>query len=81
MEKLKRLALSFTLMFVLAGAIFADDPMPPCNPGETHTPPCSSQPLNDDSAVPGEIQSPPASHTAVDVTDITEAVLWALSLF
>lgn len=82
MQKLKRLTLSLTFVSVISVSAFAGETeIPPCVPGETLSPPCVAQPLNDDSAPPGEIQSPPASNTAVDVTDITEAVLWALSLF
>jgi hypothetical protein len=81
MNKLKKLAVSFTLMSVLAVTTFAGEtPTPPCVPGETHTPPCPAQSVNDDLAVPGETSGPPAQ-PVVDVTDITEAVMWALSLF
>jgi hypothetical protein len=81
MNKLGRLGLSFTLVAVLATAVFAGEtPSPPCVPGETLAPPCTAQPLNDDSTDPGETLTPPAAPT-VDVTDISEAVLWALSLF
>jgi hypothetical protein len=81
MKNLKRLGLSLTLIAVLATAVFAGEtPSPPYVCGETSSPPCTAQPLNDDSADPGEILTPPALPT-VDVTDISEAVLWALSLF
>ena len=78
MKHLIRLTLAFTLMFVLATAAFAGETnsppgetsTPPCVPGETASPPCSSQ------SAPGETLAPP-----VDVTDITQAVLFALSLF
>lgn len=81
MKYLKRLTLSFTFICVLAVAAFAGETgSPPCVPGETLAPPCVAQPLNDDSAGPGETLTPPAL-PAVDVTDISEAVLWALSLF
>jgi hypothetical protein len=81
MNKLKRLAVSFTLTSVLAVAAFAGETSsPPCEPGQTNSPPCAAQSVSDDSADLGEIQSPPAL-PPVDVTDITEAVLWALSLF
>jgi hypothetical protein len=88
-NKLKKLAVSFTLMCVLAVTAFGDcEPavpgqIPPpcaCAPGETSGPPCSSQSVNDDSTSAGEILTPPALPT-VGVTDISEAVLWALSLF
>jgi hypothetical protein len=81
MNHLKRLVLAFTLMSILALTAFAGETEgPPCVPGETHSPPCTTQPLTDDSADPGETPTPPAL-PAVDVTDISEAVLWALSLF
>ena len=81
MKNLRKLGLSFTLIAVLSTAGFADEtPSPPCVPGETLAPPCAAQSVNDDSAVLGETSGPPAPPT-VDVTDITEAVLWALSLF
>lgn len=82
MEKLKKLALSLTLMSVLsASAVFAGETSsPPCAPGETASPPCAVQPLNDASAVPGETNSPPAL-PVVDMTDISEAIFWALLLF
>jgi hypothetical protein len=81
MNHLKRLGLTFALMSVLAVAAFADETgTPPCVPGETHGPPCTAQPLDDDSTDPGQTSSPTAL-PGVDVTDITEVVLWALSLF
>jgi hypothetical protein len=81
MKHLKRLALSFVLMSVLSVAAFAGEtPSPPCAPGETTSPPCAVQSVNEDSAVPGETHGPPAL-PAVDMTDISEAVLWALLLF
>ena len=79
MEKLKRLALSLILMSVLAAVAFGGETQsPPCVPGETASPPCS--PMTDPTT-PGETSTPPASSTSVDVTDLTEAVIWALSLF
>ena len=81
MEKLKRLTLALTLVSVIAVSAFAGETeTPPCVPGETASPPCPCQSVNDDSADPGETLAPPTM-TAVDVTDITEAVMWALSLF
>jgi hypothetical protein len=79
MEKLKRLALSFTLMSVVAVATLAGDTnSPPCTPGETSGPPCS-QAVTDSSTDPGETNAPPSN--AVDLTTIAEAVQLALSLF
>lgn len=90
MTKLKRLAVSFTLMCVLAAAAFADcePPLPGqipsgpcvCAPGETSGPPCAAQTMNDAPEVPGETLAPPAL-PVVNVTDLTETVMWALSLF
>lgn len=81
MEKLKKLALSLTLMSVLtASAVAGGTQSPPCAPGETATPPCVAQSVTDASAVPGETHSPPAL-PVVDMTDISEAVFWALLLF
>lgn len=88
MKHFKRPVLSLMLMCVLAGAAFAD---PSCaNPGQTNAPPCSSQSVSDDSidpgqtssppALPGQTETPPASNT-VDLVDIVNATLWALSLF
>jgi hypothetical protein len=79
MTYLKRLALSFTLMSVLAIAAFAGETStPPCAPGQTDTPPCS-QALSGGSTDPGETNAPPANQ--VDLTTIVEAVQLALSLF
>lgn len=81
MEKLKRLAVSFTLMSVLAASALAGEtPSPPCVPGETLSPPCSSQSVNDDPVVPGQTSSPPAL-PVVSVTGMAETMLWALLLF
>jgi hypothetical protein len=81
MEKLKTLALAFTLMFVLAAFAFAGETSgPPCAPGQTETMPCSSQSLNDGSTAPGQTSTPPASD-AVDVIGIAEVALSVLSLF
>jgi hypothetical protein len=81
MEKLKRLALSLTLMSVLsASAVAGETNSPPCSPGETHSPPCPTQSVNEDPLVPGETSTPPAL-SAVYVTDIAETLLWSLLLF
>ena len=80
MDYLKRLSLTFILMFVISATAFAETLTPPCAPGQTESPPCSSQSVNDDTVDPGQINTSPAEPT-VDVTDISEVVLWALSLF
>ena len=80
MNHLKRLSLTFILVFVLSVTAFAEPLTPPCAPGQTESPPCAAQSVNDASVVPGETLPPPAL-PAVDITDITEAVMWALWLF
>lgn len=77
MTYLKRLALSFTLMSVLAMAAFAGEPAPPCAPGQTEAPPCSQ--MTDGSTDPGETSAPPAS--SVDIVSITEIALESLLLY
>lgn len=79
MNHLKSLTLSFVLMCALAVVTLAGEPNSPCVPGQTDTPPCSSQALTGDSTDPGETNGPPAS--APDLTTIVEAVQLALSLF
>lgn len=81
MSHLKRLGVTFTLMSVLSLTAFAGQTeSPPCAPGQTESPPCSSQSINDDSEALGQTETPPASET-VELTDIAEAVFWALTLF
>lgn len=81
MNYLKRLTLSLTMTSVLAVTAFAGETSsPPCVPGETSSPPCAAQSVSDDSADPSGTLTPPAA-PVVSVTDITEAVMWALSLF
>ena len=68
MKSLKRLGVTLALTFVLAVAAFAGEtPTPPCSspePGQTSTPPCvAAQMSQDDSAVPGEVNAPPAANT------------------
>lgn len=71
MTTLKKLALSFTLMSVLAAGAFAGEmPCPPSVPGEVDSPPSSSaQASNNDSVAPGEMNSPP-SLDSVDLIGI-----------
>lgn len=80
MKHLKRLALSLTLMSALSVAAFAEPASPPCAPGETSTPPCPAQSVNDEPLVPGQTSTPPAL-PVVSVTDMAETMLWALLLF
>ena len=80
MKYLRKLPLALTLICILAAAVFADETIkPPCAPGETGTPPCSSQSTNDLPVVPGETLTPP--EPVITVTDIAETLLWSLLLF
>ena len=81
MKYLRKLSLSLTLICVLTGAALGDGSQPPaCPPGETNTPPCAAQPMNEELVVPGQTNTPP-DLPVVGVTDIAETVLWALTLF
>jgi hypothetical protein len=79
MKNLKSVGLSFTLIAVLFTVAAGDTPVPPCAPGQIPTDPCVSAPANgpDNSANPGQADTPPAS---VDVIAIAEAALWSLPL-
>ena len=80
MKHLRTLALSFILISAMAAvAIGGEANSPPCVPGQTDTPPCSSQSVTSGSTDPGETNGPPAN--AVDLATIVEAVQLALSLF
>ena len=83
MKTITCIGLALTLSLVLTTAVFAGEtPTPPCVPGETSSPPCPTQSVTEDpdAVVLGETETSPAL-PAVDITDISEAVLWALSLF
>lgn len=82
----KKLALSLIFISAFAMNTMADGE-PECIPGQTSSPPCAVKSVIDDSAVPGKMpivpgqpSTPPASDS-VDLVDIGQAVLWALSLF
>jgi hypothetical protein len=78
MNYLKKLALAFTVLSVLTVASVAGETnSPTCAPGETSTPPCSSQAVTDDST--GDMNTPPSNE--VDLTTVVEVVQLALSLF
>jgi hypothetical protein len=80
MSNVSRLAATLSLMSVLTLTAFAGEiPSPPCAPGETQGPPCSSQSVTDGSTDPSETNGPPSN--AIDVTMIVEAVQLTLSLF
>lgn len=81
MKYVRKLSLYLTLICVLAAAAFAEETTTPtCVPGETLSPPCAAQTVNDDLVVPGQTESPPVQ-PVVTVTDIAETVLWSLLLF
>ena len=81
MEKLKKLALSLTLISVLSASVMAGETSsPPCAPGETNSPPCPAQSVNEDPVVLGETLSPSAV-PVVYVTDLAETLMWSLLLF
>lgn len=80
MKHLKTLTLAFALMSALTVVALAGEPIgPPCIPGQTETPPCSSHSVTDGSTDPSETNGPPSN--AIDVTMIVEAVQLTLSLF
>ena len=83
MNNLRRLVATLCLTSVFAITAFADTtPAPPCDPGETHGPPCSSaQMATDDSSNPGQTDTPPASDTTVDVVSVVEETLLQFLMF
>ena len=84
MKNLKRLTLSFALVCALVTTTLAGEtncpPLPPCVPGETQSPPCQAQSVDDESAALAET-STPSAEPVLDVTDIAETLLWSLLLF
>jgi len=85
MNSLKRLGAAIALTFVLGLSAFAGDiQTPPCappDPGETQAPPCAAAPLSpDDSAAPGQTDTPPASNI-VDIVSVVDAAMNLLLLF
>ena len=82
MKNLKRLGAAIALTFALGLSAFAGDvDTPPCAPGDILTPPCAAARLSaDDSAAPGETDTPPASNT-VDIVSVVDAAMNLLSLF
>jgi hypothetical protein len=77
---LKKLALSVSLMSILAIAAFGGETLsPPCAPGETNGPPCPGQSVTDGSTDPDELNGLPSP--SVDIVTIVEGLQLALSLF
>jgi hypothetical protein len=85
MKNLKRLSAAVVLTLVLGLSAFAGEVnTPPCappDPGIMETPPCAAAPLSpDDSAAPGQTDTPPASDT-VDIVSVVDAAMNLLLLF
>ena len=85
MNNLKRLCLIIGLTLVLAASAFGDDPQPaPCNPGEVHSPPCSTAQLTSDDPTPGQTSTPPSSNPVTEYVVVDAAIDFVesvLSLF
>ena len=87
MKNLKRLGVSVTLLCVLSlTALAGETSSPPCappDPGETNSPPCAAaQVAPDDSVIPGQTDTPPASNSGAEYSIAREVVLdLALLLF
>ena len=86
MKNLKRLGVSVTLLCVLSlTALAGETSSPPCappDPGETSSPPCAmAQVVPDDSVIPGQTDTPPASNSGVEYSIAEVAVDLALLLF
>jgi hypothetical protein len=84
MNSLKRLSAAVVLTFVLGVAAFAGETLtPPCappDPGIMETPPCAAQMPADDSTIPGEVETPPASD-AIELPSVAELAMNLLLLF
>ena len=87
MKSLKRFSVSTVLTLVLAASAFAGETQaPPCappEPGETQAPPCATaQYVPDDSATPGQTDTPPSSSDTVSFADVAvDVVQGVLMLF
>ena len=84
MKHLKRLGLAIALTLVIGLSALADDPQPPCDPGETHTPPCSTAQLTSDDPAPGQTSTPPNTSAVTEYVVVDAAIDFVesiLSLF
>ena len=86
MKNLKRLGVSVTLLCVLSlTALAGETSSPPCappDPGETSSPPCAAaQVVPDDSVIPGQTDTPPASNSGAEYSIVEVAIDLALLLF
>jgi len=79
MNNLRRLVVTICLTSVLAITAFAGETPTPCappDPGATQTPPCAiAQTATDDSTVPGQTETMPASDTTYVVSVVEDALL------
>jgi hypothetical protein len=84
MNSLNRLSAAVVLTLVLSVSVFAGEiQTPPCpapDPGILDTPPCAARAASDDSVVPSETETPPASNT-MDVLSVAEAAMNLMLLF
>jgi hypothetical protein len=87
MQTLKRLTISIALTVILAAAAFAGETQaPPCappDPGIMETPPCATaQSIPDDSATPGQTDTPPSTSDTISFADVAvDVVQGVLMLF
>ena len=78
MNTLKSLVAAVTLTFALAVSAAGETPV--CNPGETHTPPCSTQVAPEEPVgVSGATSTLPEAQT-VEIVSLVEFALYALLL-
>jgi hypothetical protein len=82
MNNLKGLCVIIALTLVLSASAFGDDPQPaPCNPGEIHSPPCSTAQVMSDAPTPGQTSTPPSASAVTEYVvadtaiDFVESVL------
>jgi hypothetical protein len=85
MKTLQRIGTAVVLTFVLGlSALGGEIPTPPCDPGETHGPPCSavSASVPSEMDTPGQIDTPPAAASDASFTEFAASVLVGImSLF
>jgi hypothetical protein len=80
MKTLKRIGAALALSLIVTVVAFGDGPLPPCDPGETHGPPCSSASLTaDESTDAGQMLTP--SEDSVDLVSVADAALTAMLIF
>jgi hypothetical protein len=76
MKTIVRISAALALTLFLAVATLADGPAnPPCDPGETHGPPCSANQLTDDVTAPIQTETAPTSEVVVATSAIEEILI------